>query len=123
MFREGKTFAYHPLRAYYLYQTPAGTTDEAGWVKERGTEPPVQFGCGVSKKNFKKATDRNRIKRLMREAYRLQQLPLLGLMEGRKSRLKLFIIFTGRELPSYLLIKEKVASVLQRLEEETLKLT
>ena len=34
---------------------------------------PVQMGVSVAKRNFKLAVDRNRIKRLMRESYRLQK--------------------------------------------------
>jgi ribonuclease P protein component len=89
--------------------------DEAG---SQG-ESVLQFGAGVSKRHFKRAVDRNRIKRLIREAYRTQKLPLQGLLtESRKGYLKLFILFTGKELPEYQLVKEKVGVVLGRLEKE-----
>ena len=79
----------------------------------------LQFGTGVSKRHFKRAVDRNRIKRLVREAYRTQKLPLQGLLkESEKGYLKLFILYTGKELPDYQLIREKVGGVLERLEKE-----
>ena len=65
------------------------------------TNPPLQFGAGVSNKNFKKAVDRNRIKRLIREAYRLQKNELQEKLKEQKRQLNVFFIYTGKELPVY----------------------
>jgi hypothetical protein len=82
-------------------------------------ESVLQFGAGASKRHFKRAVDRNRIKRLLREAYRTQKLPLQTLLrQGNKGYLKLFILYTGKELPEYQLIQEKVGVVLGRLGKE-----
>jgi len=75
------------------------------------------MGVSVSKKYFKKAVHRNRIKRLLREAYRTQKLPLQQLIkEEAAPPLQLFIIYTGKELPDYNLIYTKVAEALKRLQ-------
>jgi len=58
------------------------------------------MGVGVSAKNFKRAVDRNRIKRQMRECYRLQKEILLAIAQEPKG-LNLFFVYTDRELPEY----------------------
>lgn len=72
----------------------------------------------VSKKYFKRAVDRNRIKRLMREGYRLQKGGLVLALQTKGIVLHLFIIYTGKELPNFEEVKTKLKVVLQRLEKE-----
>ena len=76
----------------------------------------VQAGFTVSSRNFKRATDRNRLKRLMRESYRTLNSSLRH-SDGKPAvRLSIFFIFTGRELISIELIKEKTGLLIGRLE-------
>ena len=69
-------------------------------------------------RQFKKAVDRNRIKRLMREAYRLQKNELKELLIGKQKSLALFVIYTGKTIPDYPFVFEKMGKVLQKLSEE-----
>lgn len=75
----------------------------------------MQFGVGVSTKNFKKAVDRNRVKRLAREAYRLQKKILEKKLIEANSYLTVFFIYTGKELPEYKDINDKIGKVLNKL--------
>jgi ribonuclease P protein component len=59
--------------------------------------------------------DRNRIKRLTREAYRLQKNTLQQKLLEAEKQLNVFFIYTGKEIPDYLLIKEKTTQILNRL--------
>jgi ribonuclease P protein component len=103
LFSEGKKIVITPFRVLYMLTR----TEE---------KSSLLFGTGVSAKNFKKAVDRNRIKRLMREAYRLQKKNLQEKIEANKIQLNVFFIYTGRELPEYDEVYKKMSIVLNKLE-------
>jgi ribonuclease P protein component len=108
LFRNGKTINQAPFRVYYSLTLNADPKEF------------LQFGVGVSKKFFKKAVSRNRIKRLIREAYRLQKTNLKELLPKHEKSLKVFFIYTGNEMPGYQLVSAKVAVILKRLETEVI---
>jgi len=75
----------------------------------------LQAGFNASKKNFKKAVDRNRAKRILREVYRLQNTALKNRIKTGMKSLDIFIIYTGKELPVYNEVYVKFEPVLQKL--------
>ncbi len=80
------------------------------------TTQPVQAGVGVSARNFRKAVDRNRIKRLLRECYRLNKLSLHERIQQSNKPIAVFFLYTGKELPEYALLDEKMKVVITKLE-------
>ena len=79
-------------------------------------EPPVRMGFVASKKAFRRAPDRNFVKRRMREAYRLGKGPLFDRLAERGARLEGMLIFTGRELPDQALLHRSWRKLLRRLD-------
>jgi ribonuclease P protein component len=64
----------------------------------------------VSKRNFKKAVLRNRIKRLLKEAYRLNQEKI-----GSLPKLQIAYIYTSNELPDFKQVEVKLLESFERL--------
>ncbi len=100
LFSKGNHFSHFPFKVIWLLENK---------------EEVLQAAIGVSSRNFKKATDRNRIKRLMREAYRLQKEPLKHHLKQHNRKLSVFILYTGKELPDYETVYEKTGSIINRL--------
>ncbi|NCB09115.1 MAG: ribonuclease P protein component, partial [Bacteroidia bacterium] len=75
---------------------------------------PAQAAFAVSKKSFKRAVRRNYIKRLMREAYRLNKPALYQHLEG-KHQLAIFFIYIGKDIPDYKLIETAMIKAIKKL--------
>ena len=78
------------------------------------TSPVTQVLFSVSKRNFKLAVERNKIKRRMREAYRLNKAPLLSLSK----KYALAYIYTARKILPFKEIEAKLKVSITRLEKE-----
>jgi len=107
LFAEGQTFTVFPYRMYYKFSREA--------FKSQNRKSSLQFGVGVSGKNFKKAVDRNRIKRLTKEVWRLQKLSLQQKLKEKDVQLNVFFIYSSRELAEYKHLYEKVHVILSKL--------
>lgn len=64
-------------------------------------EVPFQAAFSVGKKRFRRAVDRNRIKRLLREAWRIEKSRLAKNWEPGAPQWAVVFIFVGNEIPSF----------------------
>jgi ribonuclease P protein component len=81
------------------------------------TMPPVQILVSVPKKRFRHAVDRNRMKRLVRESYRLNKHILWDVLEGKNERVMLAFVCITDTLPSFRTVNKSVVKVLNRIVE------
>ncbi len=108
LFQSGVFVSKYPLRANLLV-TP---------LPLEGV--PVQVVFTASKRKFKRAVDRNFVKRRLREVYRKHKLPFYQAIEQKGITLAIAVMYTGSELPdmkqlekSYAVLIKKIYDVLE----------
>lgn len=85
LFAEGKSVKKYPLRLVYL-------------PLEKSSEKTNKVAVSVPKRSFKRAVDRIKLKRLMREVYRKNKYLVSNNLAGSYA---LMLIYTGREITGY----------------------
>lgn len=101
MFLEGKTVSKFPLKIFYLPKDNIETNMAA---------------FAVPKRNFKSAVVRNRLKRQLREAYRLNKY-ILDEIHGKK--FVMLLLYIGREQPQYAELEKAMVKLLKKIQDET----
>ena len=86
-------------------------------VEEKRSDFPVQMTVAVSKRRFKHAVSRNRVKRLIREAYRLHKPRLYAGLPPDGEQLAWMILFVGKEIPEY----KEIDKVMRKLIDKFLR--
>ena len=103
LFEEGVSIKNFPFRLVYI------TTEK----------PPIKSSFSVPKRNFKKAVDRNRIKRLIKEAYRLEKK---NLFKTLSFNCVFMITFLGKKEPTFSETQKKIGELLKLfIEKQTRK--
>lgn len=101
LFLEGQSISAYPLRLVYQIN-----------------EDKAKVGVSVSKRNFKRAVDRIRIKRLLREAYRLNKNMLI---DNNSITYSFMILYISKEMPDFALVDTKMKSIFLKFKDKTSK--
>lgn len=99
LFSEGNAVTAFPLRLIYLKEGEAN-----------------KVGVSVSKRSFKKAVDRIRVKRLLREAYRHNKNLLI---DNNVEGYALMILYISKDLPNYDLVNSKTQALFSKFLDKT----
>ena len=83
------------------------------WLEVIENRIPAQVVISVPKRNFKSAVDRNRLKRLTREAYRINKQAFYDSLNNKN--ILLMLIYTSKTIIEYEEMEEKIVDALQRL--------
>ena len=101
LFNDGSAMVNFPLRTVFLF--------------EKNENCEVKILISVPKKKFKRANRRNRIKRLIRESYRLNNSELKNALASRNLSLTLAIHYISAEMPDFEKISETVKQIFEEL--------
>ncbi|MEA4981939.1 MAG: ribonuclease P protein component [Paludibacter sp.] len=102
LFSEGNAFIVYPLRIVYK-------------LSEEKSDTPVKVLISVPKKKIRKAVDRNRIKRLIREVYRLNKAEFITAINEKELHLNLAITYVSDKEADFSLIQEKIRLAFPRI--------
>lgn len=97
LFDEGKGVSSFPLKLIYL--------------PVKHTSISIKTGVTVSKRNFKSAVDRNKIKRLLRESYRLNKALVFN---NTDTKFAFLFLYLGKDIPTFELLNQKMKLVLNK---------
>lgn len=106
LFADGKSSTAFPVRVKYRF------------VPRAEGALPVLAGVSASRRAFKHAVNRNRLKRLLREAYRLQKAELVQTVSGTSLQAQLFFLYTDKSIAPFKVIYAAVGACLKQLQQK-----
>jgi len=113
LFEEGEKWHGYPFRVLLRKENSESENSSASML------------VSVAKRNFKHATDRNRLKRQIREAYRLNKEILFSHLNNRPSengsiQIHIGFIYTAKTMESWEVIRKRMVRLLQEIVEKTI---
>jgi len=101
LFKQGHSFSKYPIRLVYLP------------VTDPPLPSPVQCTVSVPKRRFRRAVHRNRIRRQVREAWRLHKSTLYQKLEGQEASYAFMLLYVGKEAMPYTDIERSMQRVIK----------
>ena len=122
LFAKGQSMNAFPIKLIYTIETAESLNNilpsppfNIQLIHEHGK---LQVGVGAPSRTFRKAVMRNRVKRLLRESYRLEKPTFLSSASLQGKRVNLFFLYTDAKVLSQKEIQEKIKQLLERLSEK-----
>jgi len=112
LFREGNSYIAYPLRVVWL---PVADSDPARFFFE---ENRAQLAISVPKRVFKTAVSRNRMKRRIREAYRLRKHELYAKLADSGQRIALMLVLVAKEEIPYSEVENGMRKLIKKFPAE-----
>ncbi len=109
LYARGSLLKVYPLRVLFLLEELPSEQTQA---------LPFQVLFSAPKRRFKRAHDRNYIKRLLREVLRKNKGPLEQQLQVQNKKLTFSLTFVADERPNYQLLEQKLCKVLDLLIKE-----
>ncbi len=100
LFAQGQKFKVFPLMVYFLLRDEKANSVE-GVEEVEVVEGVLQMGVSVGKRHFKRAVDRNLLKRRIREAYRKQKLELKETLSASGISMDIFFVYSNARISDY----------------------
>jgi ribonuclease P protein component len=107
LFTKGTSVSVFPLRLVFV-------------KTENKNAPSLSMGVSVSKRNFKKAVDRNYFKRLLRETYRLNQHILREAIENKDANYSAMFFYQTKERLSFEEVNQKTILLFEKFKKSQL---
>lgn len=104
LFAKGDSFIAYPLRVVYQLRDESVEDNQYASVL-----------ISVSKKKFKRAVKRNRVKRMIREAYRLNKSLYLDWLKVNNKQMDIAFLYLKSELPTYTEIEKSIQKAIAML--------
>ena len=109
LFSTGQAINVFPIRLIYTVEPISTNADNLSLTSV------LQAGVGAPSRTFRKAVQRNRVKRLLREAYRLEKPNFISQASLENKRVNLFFLYTDALVLKQVEIQGKVKEALSLL--------
>ncbi len=109
LFSTGQAINVFPIRLIYTVEPISTNADNLSLTSV------LQAGVGAPSRTFRKAVQRNRVKRLLREAYRLEKPNFISQASLENKRVNLFFLYTDALVLTQVEIQGKVKEALSLL--------
>lgn len=106
LFDHGVKLKQHPVTLFYLLEQ--GKAEDGSSLK---------MGVAVGARYFKKAVQRNLLKRRIKEAYRIQKMNLKEVVESSQLNMSLFFVYTDYAAADYVIISNAVKKLVDKCQE------